>query len=534
MSTKMSSDLVLNKPATRVHHAPGGTSTFSFGPEAAPVAAAPEAVPPPPPSAEASVGQSLASLSVASLPSSSVTLVVFSPKGESLLVDAAVLALAQEGIHGPRVLRVEQASELVYVCQKLEGVVIAAALLPRDFTSSSKSSLEVTLMQAGVASGGRVYIVPAIFEANSFLEAKVALSEKATSWAKSCSTLLHLRNDHLPPPVSYETPVVLPPSPPFTADVTDIEDLLGNFRASLAEHGARGIFGLGRKFRIADDDGSGHLELSEFTKMVAEHAMHWTVGQIKVVFDFFDADRSGSLSYTEFLKGVRGVLNDRRKQLVLMAFQILDADKSGVIETSDIQARYDASKHPDVLSGRKTNAEVLREFLDTFDSPSQPDGKVTVAEFIDYYATLSASIDEDDYFELMIRNAWHISGGDGWCANSTCRRVLVTHADGHQTVEEIKDDLGIGSENTEAIKANLVAQGIIDIVAIETKGGSVSAVEPATGAPPPCAKPQPTPPVAAASRDAAAGGSAGPSADYGAAHSRNKRVGAGASSITFG
>lgn len=38
----------------------------------------------------------------------------------------------------------------------------------------------------------------------------------------------------------------------------------------------------------------------------------------------------------------------------------------------------------------------------------------------------------------MIRNAWHISGGEGWCANSSCRRVLVTHTDGRQTVEEIK------------------------------------------------------------------------------------------------
>lgn len=63
---------------------------------------------------------------------------------------------------------------------------------------------------------------------------------------------------------------------------------------------------------------------------------------------------------------------------------------------------------------------------------------MTVKEFCKYYANLSSSIDEDDYFELMIRNAWHISGGEGWCANTTCRRVLVTHKDGTQTVEEIK------------------------------------------------------------------------------------------------
>lgn len=63
---------------------------------------------------------------------------------------------------------------------------------------------------------------------------------------------------------------------------------------------------------------------------------------------------------------------------------------------------------------------------------------MTIEEFIKYYGSVSASIDNDDYFELMMRNAWRISGGEGWCANTTCRRVLVTHADGHQSVQEIK------------------------------------------------------------------------------------------------
>jgi hypothetical protein len=89
------------------------------------------------------------------------------------------------------------------------------------------------------------------------------------------------------------------------------------------------------------------------------------------------------------------------------------------------------------MNGTMTEKEVLRGFLDTFDGDVK-DGKVTPAEFLEYYESVSASIDLDDYFELMMRNAWHISGGEGWCANSSNMRVLVTHTDGRQTVEEIK------------------------------------------------------------------------------------------------
>ncbi len=77
-------------------------------------------------------------------------------------------------------------------------------------------------------------------------------------------------------------------------------------------------------------------------------------------------------------------------------------------------------------------------FHDVQAGSKEKDAVITKAEFERYYANLSASIDRDDYFELMIRNAWHISGGEGWAANTTNRRVLVTHADGRQTVEEIK------------------------------------------------------------------------------------------------
>jgi Ca2+-binding EF-hand superfamily protein len=40
--------------------------------------------------------------------------------------------------------------------------------------------------------------------------------------------------------------------------------------------------------------------------------------------------------------------------LVQKAFRKLDKDGSGIVDIDDIKDVYNASKHPDVLSGKKT------------------------------------------------------------------------------------------------------------------------------------------------------------------------------------
>ena len=152
-----------------------------------------------------------------------------------------------------------------------------------------------------------------------------------------------------------------------------------------------------------------------------------------------------------------------------MAFDRLDSDGNGMIDGDEVANCYDASRHPDVVSGRKTEEEVLREFLTTFDVGGEVDGKVTRDEFTNYYANVSASIDNDDYFELMIRNAWHISGGEGAAANSANRRVLVTHTDGRQTVEEIENDVGMRPDDRQHMLSQLKKQGV-DAVKVELFG----------------------------------------------------------------
>ena len=41
---------------------------------------------------------------------------------------------------------------------------------------------------------------------------------------------------------------------------------------------------------------------------------------------------------------------------------------------------------------------------------AKADGKVTPDEFIEYYTNISANIDNDAYFDLMMTNAWNLDG----------------------------------------------------------------------------------------------------------------------------
>lgn len=233
-------------------------------------------------------------------------------------------------------------------------------------------------------------------------------------------------------------------TPPMNYSEAQLMDI---FRKKLAARGARGIMGIGRQFRIADDDGSKSLNVEEFQKACHDFRIGITKEQAAKLFTVFDRDGSGSIDYDEFLRGVRGGMNQFRQDLVMKAFDIMDRDHSGVIDINDIRQRFNAKQHPDVKSGKKTEDEVLCEFLDTFEAHhadhagSVKDHRVDKHEFIEYYNNISMSIERDDYFELMIRNAWHIPGGKGWAANTSIKRVLKTNADGSQEVVMVDNDL---------------------------------------------------------------------------------------------
>ena len=233
----------------------------------------------------------------------------------------------------------------------------------------------------------------------------------------------------------------------------------------ISRGGALGIRSMTVILRRMDRNGNKKLDASELQEGLEVYGIHPSKEEMKTIMHYFDRDGDRSISVTEFLRGIRGRMPRARAKLVRQAFDLLDKTHDEEITVEDLVGAYDASQHPEVIQGGMIEDEVLAEFLTLWDKSR--DGIVTWNEFLDYYKDISVGIDRDDYFELMMRNAWHISGGEGAAQNSSCLRVLVTHQDGSQTIEEVKNDLGLKHNDMAGITARLVSQGIPNIKEVQ-------------------------------------------------------------------
>merc|ERR1719440_2161126 len=108
-------------------------------------------------------------------------------------------------------------------------------------------------------------------------------------------------------------------------------------------------------------------------------------------------------------------MSDGRKKWVKKAYDILDTNGDQSVTKGEIAAKYDCSQHPQVISGEKSEDEVITEFMEQWDT-QEADGVITLQEFEEYYADVSASIDSDDEVITEFMEQWDTQEADGQMA----------------------------------------------------------------------------------------------------------------------
>jgi len=145
------------------------------------------------------------------------------------------------------------------------------------------------------------------------------------------------------------------------------KQLMHQVREKIISRGARGINGIKRIFKIMDDNDSKTLDRQEFAKAMADYRISQDQQEVARIFKMFDRDGNGEINYDEFLRAIVGKMSEKRRNIVTLAFKKFDTDGNGCINIEDLKGRYNAKSHPDVKMGKKTEEDVLYEFLDTFE-----------------------------------------------------------------------------------------------------------------------------------------------------------------------
>lgn len=163
-----------------------------------------------------------------------------------------------------------------------------------------------------------------------------------------------------------------------------------------------------------DKDNSGNLDPNEFWQAIRDYRLDIEDRRIELLFKAFDRNDDGHIDFHEFIRVLTGTMSDKRQKWIALAFRKLDKNQNGVIDIEEIKSHFNPTRHPDVKNGSKSEDEVFTEFIDLFDAHHgvenkfQPSRSVTWEEFAEFYNTISATIQDDKRFELLVTQVWNI------------------------------------------------------------------------------------------------------------------------------
>ena len=113
-------------------------------------------------------------------------------------------------------------------------------------------------------------------------------------------------------------------------------ELLQAIKSQLISRGSMEIRGIGRMFRILDDNRNHKLDKRELCDGLKDYGIHLTDSQADCLFESFDRDQNGQVSFDELLVALRGDLNETRLSWIKAAYNKLDKNGDGLVKLDDI------------------------------------------------------------------------------------------------------------------------------------------------------------------------------------------------------
>lgn len=187
----------------------------------------------------------------------------------------------------------------------------------------------------------------------------------------------------------------------------DIAPILQSVKDQLQARGAESIGALGRAFKVMDDNGDRKLDKDELYYGLTDYGCNISKAESNTLFAAMDKNGDGKLNFDEFLVAIRGQMNETRMAVCDKAYNKMDTNGDGHVTMEDVRATYNVDSHPKYISGEMTADQIFATFMGRM-GDSDADGHITKQEWYDYYNGISASVDNDEEFVLILTNAWKL------------------------------------------------------------------------------------------------------------------------------
>ena len=194
---------------------------------------------------------------------------------------------------------------------------------------------------------------------------------------------------------------------------------LNKLKNTLIVRGSHSLFSFQRKLSLYDLNHQGLISFDNFLNIVKAYTMNLSPDEIQIIFDIFDKYKTGLINYNELIKTIVGQISPQRQTIIQKAFDYFNKDNNGKVSINDIKL-FDSRRHPDVINGKKTEGEVLGEFLDIIESYREYlgnlrgiyDNSLSKEDFIEFFNEIGIGFDDDKIFEFMIFNCWNLGNNN--------------------------------------------------------------------------------------------------------------------------
>ena len=190
-----------------------------------------------------------------------------------------------------------------------------------------------------------------------------------------------------------------------------------DLKNELIKKGVKGLLNIHWNFLTFCSDLS-KINLNDFVNIMNLNQINFTSNEFKDIFNYF-SNNSKYLDYNRFIRFFKKELNESKLDIVEKIFLSLKNENSE--ENEDIplyllKIKYKAKRHPDVVKGRKTENEKIKEFKECFDinynifnTKQNFNNYMELVDFdmfANFYEYVSFIYEDDNEFKNLLISTW--------------------------------------------------------------------------------------------------------------------------------